>query len=174
MPSRSKIKELDTRLIKQINKLLFDGKLKLDDIKDFIKNSKLNKQGVEVSRSSLGRYKKKQEELTKDFQQLDEFMIAVGSDIGFDKESELHKLIYKILSKSILDNSLSDEPLDAKQVMFLAKALKDLMSSTKDREKLRAEIEKEVRDKVKLETIARAENLGLTGNSMELIREAFQ
>lgn len=174
MPAKSKIKELDNRLIKHINKLMFEGKLSLDDIKEFIANSKLNKNNVSISRSALGRYKQKLEELTRDFQQLEEFMSAVGKDIGFDKESELHKLIYKILSKAILDNSLSDTALDSKQVMFLAKALKDLISSTKDRAKLRAEIEIEMIEKIKVETIAKAENLGFQGSSMELIREAFK
>ena len=111
--------------------------------------------------------------MMKEFQALDHLVKNLPKDVDFNSEDDLHKLLYKILSKAVLDTSLGKE-LKPSEIMLLSRSLKDLMSSTKDREKIKLELRKEI----KAETIAKVENVaikaGISKKGINLIKEALK
>ena len=172
MGRKNKIYELDEAIIVEFNKLLSAKKLTIEELKDFLNSHQLNK-GVEISESGVGRYKKAFDLMMKEFQALDHLVKNLPRDVDFNSEDDLHRLLYKILSKAVLDNSLGKE-LKPAEIMLLSRSLKDLMSSTKDREKIKADLRKEI----KAETILKVESVaikaGISQESINLIKEALK
>ena len=168
---KNKVYDVPEELRKQVNLLLLDGKTSLKQLKDLVNNYPDN--NVEISYSGLNRYAKAFDKEMKDLSDLDHLLRNLPKDINFDDESKAHKLIAQILSKSILTFSMGKEDFDAKELSFVAKALKDIMSSTKDREKIKADLRKEIRAET-LEKVEKvAEKAGISKSGIALIREAL-
>ncbi|MFL1781476.1 putative DUF3486 family phage protein [Candidatus Hepatincolaceae symbiont of Richtersius coronifer] len=142
MARKNKIYELSPELIKQINGLLLSKKMHLSDLQIFINNNELNN-GQNISRAGLGRYKQAFDKEMEDLSELDFMLQKLPETIKFDKESDIHKLVSQILSKAILKQIMGKEEIDTKELYFLAKSMKDIMSSTKDREKIKGELQVE-------------------------------
>ncbi|MFL1781445.1 hypothetical protein ABSA28_01170 [Candidatus Hepatincolaceae symbiont of Richtersius coronifer] len=142
MARKNKIYELSPELVKQINGLLLSNKMRLGDLQEFINTNELNK-GQNISRAGLGRYKQAFDKEMEDLSELDFMLQKLPETIKFDKESDIHKLVSQILSKAILKQIMGKEEIDTKELYFLAKSMKDIMSSTKDREKIKGELQVE-------------------------------
>lgn len=143
MPRKNKIYQLPQELRAKINDWLLDETSTLKDLVKIINEHELNN-GIKISNGSLGRYKAQFDVAMKDLKSLEYLMKALPKELNFNKENDLHKFIYKILSKAVLDNSMGKD-LKPREIMELSRAIKDLMASTKDREKIKQELEKEIK-----------------------------
>lgn len=172
MAKRNKVYELPDNLIEKANSLIVEGKLNISQIADFLNSHELNN-GIEISHSGLGRYKKSFEAMRKEFQALDNLVKSLPKEVDFSKENDLHQLLYKILHKAMLDVSFGKE-LKPSEIMLLAKASKDLMSGAKDREKIKLELRKEI----KAETLQKVEQVaikaGISKKGIKIIKEALK
>lgn len=144
---KNSVEKKPKELILKINQWLLDGKLNIAEIVELVNNHPLN--DIPISSSSLNRYAKVFDKEIKDLADLDHLLKNLPKEINFDEESKIHKLVAQILSKAVLTFSMGKEDFDAKDLSFVAKALKDIMSSTKDREKIKADLRKEIEKEVK-------------------------
>ena len=111
--------------------------------------------------------------MMNEFHALDHLVKNLPRALDFNSEDDLHRLLYKILSKVVLGSSLGKE-LKPAEIILLSRSLKNLRSSTKDREKIKADLPKEI----KAETIFKVENVaikaGVSQQGIDLIKEALK
>lgn len=169
MPRKSKIYQLDEVLIAQLNECLLAGKLKTEAIRELINNSELNN-GVKISHAGLMRYKKRIDASMKDLQALDHLLQSSPNEVGFSAENKIHRLIYRLLSKAVLDASMGST-LNSKQIMELARSTKDLMSSIKDREKIKSELEKEIKTEQVSKLDKEGKKLGIPNDALVKLKQ---
>lgn len=138
MPRRSKIKELPANVKAQIDKWLSNDQATIDDIVAYCEDA-----GHDVSRSSVGRYRQKFEEVAKQLRHSREMAEALVQEIGpAATEGKVGRLLVEILQKLTFDLLLDragkandplkdDEPAQPKELQMLARALKDMASAQK-------------------------------------------
>jgi hypothetical protein len=178
MGRKSAITQLDPDLKQECDRLIREGVFTIDQLVEHLKGL-----GAEVSRSSVGRYKQRMESQLKHFKQVQEISKVWVGQIGAAPDSQMGQLLAEIL-KSVIFRTLAEmgddeaEPASPADLMFAAKALKEVAGAQKTdhefRLKLRAEWEAEQRKKteaaqVEVEKVAKA--AGMTPDGVARIKD---
>lgn len=158
MGKKSTLRRLPPEILKEINQLLSEGRLTLDELVAY-----LHERGVEgVTRSALGRQKQKIDKVAAKLRQSREITSALVKELGEDSTAgEQGRLLVETLRGMVYDHLQEridkGESVDPKNLMTLARAMKDMAQATrmsqdyelKIREEARREMEAEIRTKVR-------------------------
>ena len=123
MPRKSSIKQLPPPIKTEIDRLLSDGRTTIDEIV-----AHLQKLGVTVSRSAVGRYSQRFEDVSRKMREAREISTAFAKELGDFKNDEvgrqitemLRTVIFNVLLPRVSDEEPTVEPAD---LMFMAKAI---------------------------------------------------
>lgn len=172
MPPRSKVKQLPAEIREAIHKLL-DGGQTLDAIVEH-----LNSLGAQVSRSALGRYSQEYQEVAAKLREAREITSTFAAqlqdmpnDMGRVTTELLQTLVFKVLMKQAKGE---DPDVSAGELMFLAKAIKDMASASKTS----ADMEMKIRDRAREEALrdaakavdTAAKEKGLSAETVQTIK----
>lgn len=145
MGRRSKIDELDPRIRAEMDLAIKRGAT-IDEIVDLLAGM-----GADASRSSVGRYTKRYAELARQQRDMMAVAEAFGREFGTadDKQGRMMvQLLTSTITRAILPVASGEEEvdgLDAKELHFLARAVKDTLGAAKldiERERLIREEER--------------------------------
>lgn len=169
MARNSKIEGLDGEVRDAVDALIRKGAT-LDDIV-----AHLREVGVDdISRSSVHRYRKTYEQVASEMRRYREMAAGFASELGAVEDSEAHQVIVQMLHTMLMRSGMEaiegDSPMDPKDLMFLGRTVKDLMSSVGDREKLKREIEKQIRTEAAENAATAAKAQGLSAAGVAAIR----
>ena len=173
MPRKSSIKRLPPTLRKEIDKLLADGRHTIDQIVAHLRSL-----GADVSRSSVGRYSKQFDIVAAKMRESREIAAAFARELGEVPEGDTGQILVEIMRnvvfKLALNANENDDGVDVKDVMRLAKSIKDLSSASKTGVETEAKIREQAR-KEALEAAAQAVEksgvqAGLDDNQLGIIR----
>lgn len=168
MGRKSTLRRLPPEIQNEINRILSEGRLTLDELLEHLRGI-----GVEgVSRSALGRQKQKIDKVAAKLRQSREITSALVRELGEDSTAgEQGRLLVETLRGMVYDHLQEriDEgaPVDPKNLMTLARALKDMAQATRmsqDYElKLKEDARREAERKVEeAASRAAAQSAGLT------------
>lgn len=153
MPRKSSIKKLPHQIKTEIDRLLSDGRTTIDEIVLHLK-----KLGVTVSRSAVGRYSQKFEDVSRKMREAREVSAAFAQELGDLKNDEvgrqltemLRTVIFNVLLPKVSNEEAAVKPSD---LMLMAKAIKDLSSANKLSADLELKIRKEAAEQAKEEAV---------------------
>lgn len=173
MGRRSNIEFLDPRIKQEIDKLLSSGRYTLDDVLERLEE--LGEEGV--SRSGLHRYAKNFDLVVRETKQLHEFGTALASEMGAAEETDMHKALSKMIQGMMFRYGMTavkdkDGP-GASELAKLARAQRDIMATSAQREKLRKEIEADANRKAVDSMEKVATEAGLSADRVAQIRRDF-
>lgn len=168
MGRKSSLRRLPPEILQEVNRLLSEGRATLAEILEHLRGM-----GVEtVSLSALGRHKQQVDKVAAKLRQSREITSVLVKELGEDTTAgEQGRLLVETLRGMVYDHLQEridqGEPTDPKNLMVLARTLKDMAQATRmsqDYElKLREEARKEAEKKVEEATRkAAAESAGLT------------
>lgn len=172
MPRKSTVKQLPREVLDAVHQLLEGGRT-LDEILERLKGL-----GAEVSRSALGRYSQEYQNVAAKLRQAREISSSFAaqlSDMPNDMGRVVTELLQSLVFKLLLNEAEGEKPdLKAGELMFLAKAIKDMASANK----LSAEMEMKIRDRVREETLrdaakavdSTAKEKGLSADTVQAIK----
>lgn len=182
MGRTSKIRKLPPAVRESIDALIRDGRYTIADIVD-----RLRAMNADVSRSSVGRYKQRVEQNLARYREAQEVAGAwvtklgenPGSDVGRLLQEMLKTIAFQTMAQLGDEDSLT-EGVGPRELMFLAKALKDLSGAQKTsvdvEAKLRAEYDatlaKRAEKAAEVATTA-AKKQGLSPDAVAAMREAI-
>lgn len=165
MGKPSSIKRLDPRIREAVDAAIREGRASIGDIVDLIKNL-----GGEVSRSAVGRYKQAAEAQMQRYREAQEVAKVWIGKLQADPEGDVGRLLAEMLRTTAFQTLGDMDAATPGDVMFLAKALKDLASADKMTAeriiKVRQEMAKEAADKAT--AVAKAK--GLSKETVEELR----
>lgn len=143
MAGKSKIDALDQDIRAEINRLILGGAT-LDQIVAW-----LRKVGIDdISRSGVQRYSVS--DVIREMKLYREMSSTFATELGTKAETEQHEVITQMIMSLLMKASAArvtgDEAADPLDLARMARTVKTLMSSTIDREALRRQVEKEVRE----------------------------
>lgn len=138
MARKSSITFLAPPIKAEVDRLIREGRYTIDDIVAHLRG--LGVPRDEISRSAVGRYKQKAEKQMERWKEAQELAATWSKKWEDDPDGDVSQLLGQML-RSVAYQVMADlgdreEVADAGEVMFLAKALKDLAHS----EKLRADV----------------------------------
>lgn len=173
MARRSSITRLDPRLRQAVDGLIREGRYTLDDILEHLAG--LNGGEAPVSRSALGRYAQRATEQMQRYREAQQVAKVWVDKLGAEPDGDVARLLPELLRSVAFQTlgSLSDrdESADAQEVMFLAKAMKDLASA----DKLTAErilvVRRETAREAAAAAVKQAKASGLSDQAADLIRQ---
>lgn len=153
MPRKSSIKQLPPQIKTEIDRLLSDGRTTIDEIV-----AHLQKLGVTVSRSAVGRYSQRFEDVSRKMREAREISTAFAKELGDFKNDEvgrqitemLRTVIFNVLLPRASDEEPTVEPAD---LMFMAKAIKELSSANKMSADMELRIRKEAAEQAKQDAV---------------------
>lgn len=167
MPKPSSVTQLDPRIREAVDKAIREDRATIDQIVALIEDM-----GGEVSRSAVGRYKKNAEEQMQQYREAQEVAKVWIGKLEEDPNSDVGRLLSEML-RTVAFQTMGrmDEKAKAADIMFLAKALKEVASADKistDREvKIRQEVAKKAADKA--ETVGK--QMGLSADQQSNLRK---
>jgi len=173
MPSRSKVAKLDPTIRTELDRLLKDGRYTIRDI-----TGHLQQLGADISRGSVQRYGQKFERLAQRAREMREISGAFARELGEVPDSAATSMLAETLNNFLLRYAAEaddqDRQMDPKEIMMMARAVKDLASATR----VSSELEMKIADRVAKEAAARVEKcgrkMGLTPDVLRRIQsEAF-
>lgn len=173
MARQSTITTLPPEIRAELDKRLAEGRFTLDTLVDY-----LDEQGHAISRSALGRYSKQFDQVAVKLRESREVAAAFARELGAVPNDEMGQMLTELVHTLAFKVSLSRTEseggdLDPKDVMHLARALKDLSSSKQISTRLALEIRAEEKKRVEGEMKARlAEAQSTGGLAAEAAREA--
>ncbi len=145
MPRKSTVKRLPPDIRDAVHRLLDSGRT-LDEIRAHLEGL-----GADVSRSALGRYAQKYEEVAARLREAREVTTAFAKqleDLPSDMGRVLTELLQSIIFKLLLKQHEGEDPtVSAEEVMFFARSFKDVSSAMKSS----ADMEMKIRDRAKHE-----------------------
>lgn len=175
MPRKSSVKRLSVEIQTAIQKLLETGHT-LDEIL-----AHLGELGADVSRSALGRYAQEYQHVAAKLREAREITTAFAAqlddmpnDMGRVTTQLLHTIVFKVLMRQ----AEGEEPdASAGDLMFLAKAIKDMASANKTS----ADLEIKIRDRAREEALRDAAKVvesagrekGLTAETVKAIKASI-
>lgn len=173
MARKSSIAQLDPRLRSAVDGLIREGRYTLDDIIAHL--AQLNGGEAPVSRSALGRYAQRAEEQMRRYREAQEVAKVWVEKFESEPDGDVARLLPEMLRSVAFQTlgSLGDreESADAQEVMFLAKAMKDLASADKLTTERILQIRQEVAKKAATEAVKQAKASGLSDEAADLIRQ---
>lgn len=173
MARKSSIQQLDPRLRDAVDELIREGRYTLDDIVAHL--AKLNGGEAPVSRSALGRYAQRAEEQMRRYREAREVAKVWVDKFENEPDGDVARLLPEMLRSVAFQTlgSLGDreESAEAQEVMFLAKAMKDLASADVLTTQRILKIREETAKKAAVEAVKTAKAQGLSDEAAELIRQ---
>lgn len=168
MARKSTVAVLPEEIVAEINQLIRDG-CTIDEIM-----RALAPLGTGVSRSALGRYVKSARESMEKYRQGQEvakvWLDKLESEPNGDVARLLPEMLRAVAFQTLSTMGESENPVDSQELMFLAKALKDLSGTSK----LNMDIELKMRD-VRKKTLAEAaEAVGETARAQGMTEEQVE
>ena len=169
MGRKSSIKKLDPRIRDAVDGAIRDGRATIDDLVELIEQH-----GGEASRSAVGRYVKNANQQMEKFRQAKEISKVWVGKIEEDPDGDMGRMLSEMLRtvawQTIGNFDENEEGATAGELMFIAKAIKELASADKlsaDRQlKIRQEVAKQAAAVVDKAT----EKRGLTKETRDEIR----
>lgn len=173
MARKSTVQRLDPKLRSAIDALIREGRYTLDDIVAHL--AQLNGGTAPVSRSALGRYAQRAEEQMQRYREAQEVAKVWVDKLENEPDGDVARLLPEML-RSVAFQTLGsigdrEESADAQEVMFLAKAMKDLASADKLTVERTLQIRQEVAKRAAVEAVKQAKASGLSDDAAELIRQ---
>lgn len=167
----SSINTLPPEIKAELDRHLALGHMTLDGLVDY-----LEIKGHNVSRSALGRYRKDFDKVAEKLRESREVAAAFARELGTVPNDEMGQMLVEMVRtlafKAAL-NRTDDTDLETKEVMQLARALKDLAGSEQIATKLAMEIRAEERKRLMDEQKAKLETAQKEGGlSLEAAKEA--
>ncbi len=136
MARKSSIVQLDPPIKSEVDRLIREGRYTIDDIVAHLRG--LGE--AEVSRSAIGRYKQKAERQMERWKEAQGLAATWSKTWAEDPDGDVAQLLGQMLRsvayQTMGDMGERDEGVAANEVMFLAKALKDLAQA----ERFRADV----------------------------------
>lgn len=146
MPARSSIKRLPQPLRQELDKLLASGRHTLDEICQHLRAL-----GGEVSRSAVGRYSQEFEEAAAKIRESREIAAAFARELGDVPDGDMGRvlveLVHSLTYKVVMARAGDEGDIDPLEIQRLAKAIKDLSSSSK----ISADMELKIKEAAKQE-----------------------
>jgi hypothetical protein len=103
-------------------------------IDEILEHLKKMDEGVDISRSALGRHVKKIDEVARDIRAQRDMAMAIAKDIGDKTQGEIARgnieLLQSLIMRAVSTASRTGE-LEAKDLMLFSKAVSDLSKGTK-------------------------------------------
>ncbi len=177
MPRRpSSIDRLPEEVRAELQALYADPAKTLDDLVEH-----LEAQGFTLSRSAVGRDRKQWDRVSRKIRESREVAQAFARELGAVPEGEMGRLLVELTHNIVFNAAMasadSDEPVDPRDLMFFAKAIRDLAGAQKTSTDLelsiRKELQREVAEKAKQTAdaaVAEARERGLSDDAAESIR----
>ena len=158
MGRSSSITTLPPETRADLDKRLAEGRFTLDSLVDFLAD-----QGHAISRSALGRYSKKFDDVAAKLRESREVASAFAQELGAVPNDEMGQMLVEMVHTLVFKASLGqsdkkDADVKAMDVMLLAKALKDLAGSKQISVKLALEIRAEEKKRLEAEMKAKLSN----------------
>ena len=169
MARKSTVAALPKELVEACHGLIREGRT-IDDIL-----AALQALGADVSRSAVGRYVKSARESMDKYRQAQEVAKVWVSKLESEPDGDVARLLPEML-RSVAFQTLGsigdrEEGGDAQEVMFLAKAMKDLASTDKLTADRILMIRQEVAKRAATEAVKQAKASGLSDAAADLIRQ---
>lgn len=173
MGRKSTLRRLPPEIQTEINRILSEGRLTLDELLEHLRGI-----GVEgVSRSALGRQKRKIDKVAAKLRQSREIVETLVAKTGPSMaEGKQGRLLVEILRKLVYDhlerNLLSDEDggPDNEGFFFLAKAIREMSQAAR----LEQDFETKIRERLQKEAVKAVEDsakeAGLSAETVEAIK----
>lgn len=165
MGRKSAITRLDPRIREAVDGAIREGRATIEDIVGLIREM-----GGQASASSVGRYKQNAEAQMARYREAQEIARVWVGKLQADPEGDVGRLLAEMLRTTAFQTLGGMEAGAPQDVMFLAKALKDLASADKLTAerilKVRREMAQEAAEKAA--TVAKAK--GLTRETVEELR----
>ncbi|MCB1832084.1 MAG: DUF3486 family protein [Geminicoccaceae bacterium] len=171
MGRRSAISQLDEAVRDEVHRLIRQGRT-IDEI-----TAHLHELDADVSRASVGRYKRKMEDQLRRYREAQEVAGVWVKNLGEDPRGEMGRLLADML-KTVAFQTLADmgdegAEVGSQDIMFLARAIKDLETAAKSS----MEREIRIRDLTRMEAAEAVEeaaaNAGLSSDTVEKFRAAI-
>lgn len=167
MARKSSIDLLPAETVADLKARMLSGKFTLDDLTDW-----LNEQGFEISRSAVGRYSMRVEEIGVHMRESQQMAEALAAQVGPSfKDGTQHRMLVDILSTlafRVMTHAVAGDKetgqgggASAQDLHFMARTLKDIASASKitdERERAIARIAREEAAE-RVEEAARASGL---------------
>lgn len=182
MPPRSKVEQLPADikawLQSELKARSFSGYVELTDEL----NRRLAEAGSDetIGKSSVHAYGQGFEEFIKYQDQASAWAASWMNDMGLEEEAKRHNVLFQMASTlafKVMQGQMTKDAddVDPRDLHFLGKLMKDLMSSSGIREKLREDERQRVarleREAVAEELDQKAHQLGMTAQTVESIKE---
>ena len=169
MGRKSTIKRLPAEIRQEIDRLLREERT-IDEILTHLRTL-----GKDMSRSSLGRYAQDYRKVGERMRELKEVAAGFAQELGVAEEAKEHRalvqMVHAMLTRFNMTELNRDEPtVEAKDIMFLTKALNEIMGSIGKREDAGAKAVKKMQaeQSKKLDQVAR--RMGLSEAARDEIR----
>lgn len=170
MARQSSIDKLPDDVRKRINFLLAEGGMTLDELTDW-----LDERGHDVSRSALGRHKKKIEDVAKEVRRSQMMAEALVQEVGPGiKDGEQFRMLTQMF-QTIVFKEMTDsieDGMEPKDLHFLARALKDSVSASRVQDEREAKIREEERAAAADRVKDAVQGKGLTAETVKAIEHA--
>jgi len=173
MTRTSTVKSLPTEIKASLDKLLAggapQGRLTLDALVEFLESK-----GWTISRSALGRYRQEFDQVAAKLRESREIAAAFARELGAIPGDEMGQMLLELvhtLTFRVLNTE--GEGIGPKEVMFLAKTIKDLQESRRVAARTAIEIRAEEKKRIEAEIKAKlAEAEGAASGQGSLTAEA--
>ena len=173
MAGRSSIDRLDPRIRVEVDRAIKRG-LTVSQITEY-----LQKLGEDISRSAVGRYSKDYRKLAARQRDLTTVAKAFGAEFG-DTNNEQGKLLVQLITSVAARAALplatdDDMEIDGKELHFLARATKDIISAAKidtDRDaKIREEATKAAKADAARDAEQAARDAGASEATIDMVKK---
>ncbi|KAB7624335.1 phage protein Gp27 family protein [Alkalilimnicola sp. S0819] len=143
MARRSSIEKLDPRIREAVDRLIREDRATIDQVVEAI-----DKLGGEASRSAVGRYVKNAREQMERYRQAQQMAKVWVGKLEEDPEGDVGRLLSEMLRTVAFqvmgDLGGEDAGASPQDIMFLAKAIKDLAGADKTATDMRLRVRREV------------------------------
>tara|TARA_B100000678_G_scaffold258309_1_gene237788 strand:- start:2877 stop:3410 length:534 start_codon:yes stop_codon:yes gene_type:complete len=170
--SRSSIDKIAPEIRQQLETKLLEGAMTLDQMVDWLETN-----GFEISRSALGRHKQKLDKIgakMRESQQMAEALVQeLGPSIANGHQFRMLTQILQTIVFQHMSGSLEEgDGMDPKDIHFLGRALKDLVSATTLEDDRVRKIETETRKEAAERAKTAATSEGLSADTVAAIEKA--
>lgn len=166
MSRKSSVKGLDPRIREAVDAAIREGRATIDDVVAIIRAM-----GADVSRSAVGRYKQRAEAQMQKYREAQEVAKVWIGKLQADPEGDVGRLLSEML-RTVAFQTVGDmEAAVPEDLMFLARALKDLASADKLTAERILKVRQETLKEAAKEVQKVAVQAGLSDETAELMRK---
>lgn len=170
MPRRSTITQLPPEIREAIDRAIREGRASADDIVEMV-----NGMGAQVSASAVTRYARSAREQMQHYRQAQEIATVWAKRMEESPQGDVAQLNLQLLStlafKVLSDiNERADAPVEAMEMMLLAKALDHAAKAERTTLERDLRIRKEVAQAAAARAVSAAKKGGLSADAVDIIR----